>query len=238
MTATKLIRNSLCMLFVLWVTMPMTSKGQYADEEYKMEWGARLGGSFYLGDANLSLFKDLGLSAGIIGRYNLNPRMVLKCDLGMVQIAGDTRTINNVFPENEEVSFERTIYDLGAQFEYNLWPYGWGLSVRESKRFTPYIMGGLGVTYATAPADDVATMHFSLGGGVKYKFAPRWNVGCEFAMRFTLSDKLDVPAKTGLILDDPYQIKGGFMKNKDSYSFIAIAVTYDLFPRCNNCNKD
>lgn len=239
MKTIKIIRYRVCLLLLAISMMPMSMKAQYADEEYKMELGVRLGGCYYLGDANyLSLFKDMGIAAGIVGRYNLNPRMVIKCDLTMGQISGDTRSTNNIFPMGEEADFERTLYDLGAQFEYNFWPYGLGLTYRESRRFTPYILGGLGMTYAAAPADDIVTMHFALGGGVKYKFAPRWNVGCEFSMRFTLSDKLDVPAKSGLILEDPYHIKGGTLKNKDSYSFVSLTVTYDLFPKCNNCNKD
>ena len=48
--------------------------------------------------------------------------------------------------------------------------------------------------------------------------------------------ELDVTdAAAGLV--DPYRIKSGFLKNRDSYSFTMIYVTYDLFPRCANCNK-
>ena len=236
------IRTICCRLMALMagiLLMPATGKAQYADEEYRMELGVRLGGCFYMGDANYTTpFKEMGLSAGIVGRFILNPRMAIKCDLSMGQIAGDTRTIENIFPHGEECSFERNVYDLGAQFEYNFWPYGNGMTYRESRRFTPYILGGTGLTYAQEPADDILTMNFVVGAGVKYKFAPRWNVGCEVSMRFTLTDKLDVPAKTGLILDDPYQVESGLLKNKDSYSFVSLTLTYDLWPKCNNCNKD
>ena len=236
------IKTICCRLMALMagiLLMPATGKAQYADEEYRMELGVMLGGCFYRGDANYTTpFKEMGLSAGIVGRFILNPRMAIKCDLAMGQIAGDTRTIENIFPHGEECSFERNVYDLGAQFEYNFWPYGNGMTYRESRRFTPYILGGTGLTYAQEPADDILTMNFVVGAGVKYKFAPRWNVGCEVSMRFTLTDKLDVPAKTGLMLDDPYQVESGLLKNKDSYSFVSLTLTYDLWPKCNNCNKD
>ncbi|MBQ8866695.1 MAG: outer membrane beta-barrel protein [Bacteroidaceae bacterium] len=227
----------------MWVLtlllMPATLKAQYADEEYRMEVGARLGGTAYMGDANYSNpLKEMGLSAGLVARYMFNPRMALKCDIAMGKIAGDTRTATTQFPEGQQVAFDRTIYDVGVQFEYNFWPYGNGMSYRESRLFTPYLMGGMGLTIAPAPAEDVAAAHFSLGVGVKYKFAPRWNVGVELAMRFTGTDKLDVTSLDGLMLEDPFQVKGGMMKNKDSYSMIGVTVTYDIWPRCDNCNKD
>lgn len=219
--------------------MPMMTMAQYADEEYRMDLGVRLGGIAYMGDANYqNLVKNMGLSAGIVGRYNLNPYMSVKCDLAMGKISGDTRTTNNTFPQGQEVDFERTIYDVGVQFEYNFWPYGSGMSYNLSRRFTPYILGGMGLTFAPEPAEDVTAAHFSVGVGVKYKFAPRWNVGLEWAFRFTTTDRLDVTSADGLQLDDPYLIKGGMFKNKDSYSMLGLTVTYDLWPRCNNCNKD
>lgn len=232
-------RYRLITLIVAIACLPAWARAQYADEEYRMELGVRLGGCFYMGDANYTTpFKDMGLSAGVVGRFILNPRMAIKCDLAMGKISGDTRTIDNAFPYGAECSFERTVYDLGAQFEYNFWPYGNGLSYKESRRFTPYALGGLGFTYADKPAESVFAMNLVLGAGVKYKFAPRWNVGCEFSMRFTSTDKLDVPANEGLQLADPYQIKGGLWKNKDSYSFVSLTLTYDLWPKCNNCNKN
>lgn len=80
-------------------------------------------------------------------------------------------------------------------------------------------------------------MNIPLGVGVKYKLTPRVNIGCEFSMHFSLSDCLDVTHDEGLKLDDPYQIKGKGLKNKDSYAFVLLFVTYDLFPKCRDCNN-
>ena len=57
-------------------------------------------------------------------------------------------------------------------------------------------------------------MNIPIGVGVKYKATPRINIGCEFTMRFSLSDQLDVTQREGLQLEDPYQIKGKGWKNK------------------------
>ena len=228
----------LCLMTLL-LGMPVVMNAQYADEEYRMEVGGYLGGAAYMGDANYNNpFKEMGISAGLLARYNFNPRMTLKCDIAMGQIAGDTRTSTTAYPEGQQISFERKIYDVGLQFEYNFWPYGNGMSYSESRLFTPYLLGGVGLSIAPKPAESVVASHFALGAGVKYKFAPRWNVGVEFSVRFTGTDKLDVTSLDGLILEDPFQIKGGFMKNKDCYSMMGVTVTYDIWPHCDNCNRD
>lgn len=225
----------LIILVVIMQASTMLLKAQ--NEEYTMELGAALGGSFYMGDANYSrLFKNTGFAGGLIARYLLNPRMAIKGNLLAGQIAGNTKDFDNKFPNQEHVKFKRAVFDLGAQFEYNFLGYSSEEDFRGNKRFTPYILGGLGVTFAPKPVSNIFTVNFPVGIGVKYKIAPRINVGYEFTMRFSLSDKLDVTNHEGLQLDNPYQIKGKGFKNKDSYSFTVLYITYDLFSRCKGCN--
>lgn len=209
-----------------------------AQEEYTWEMGGAIGGSFYMGDANSSIpFKDTGIAGGFIARYLLNPHMAIKGNLTAGRISGDTRDFKNVYPNGEYATFKRTIIDLGAQFEYNFLGYGIGNTYRGDRRFTPYILGGLGFTFAPKPVKTVFTMNIPIGVGIKFKATPRINIGCEFTMRFSLSDQLDVTQQEGLQLEDPYQIKGEGWKNKDSYAFTVFFVTYDLFPRCKECNN-
>ncbi len=230
------VRNNLIVCILLLSLFPLSLKSQ-SNEEYKMELGGALGGSFYMGDANYSKpFKNIGLAGGVIARYLLNPRMAVKGNLLVGRISGNTSNFNNKYPHLEDTNFKRAIFDLGAQFEYNFLPYGTGQGYRGGKRFTPYILGGMGFTYAPPPANGVFTVNFPIGIGFKYKLKERLNLGCEFTMRFSLSDKLDVTKKEGLSLENPYEIKGKGFKNKDSYSFTVVYLTYDLFPKCKECN--
>ena len=84
--------------------------------EYRYEVGVMVGGSSYYGDANYSsLMRNLNRMGGIVGRYNINPRMAVKGSLAVAGISGSTADFDNRFPGGD-VDFTRTVYDLGAQF--------------------------------------------------------------------------------------------------------------------------
>lgn len=231
------IINKTLIIFTL-LTFSLPNLIQAQEDEYRMEAGGMLGGSFYMGDANTSApFKDLQFAAGAMARFILNPHMAIKANLTMGKIAGNTADFDNKYPGNGQVSFNRSIFDLGAQYEYNFRGYGTGQEYKAIKRFTPYILGGMGFTFAPSPAKGIFTINLPIGVGVKYKVGKRLNIGCETTMRFSLSDNLDVTNKEGLILNDPYGIKGMGIKNKDSYSFTTFFITYDIFPKCKKCNN-
>ena len=206
--------------------------------EYNMELGGMAGGCFYMGDANnTTLFKDVQMVGGVLARYNINPRMAIKGDLAIGRIKGTTEGIANRFPNGENSTFGRNVYELGAQFEYHFFAYGTGEGYKGSRRLAPYIQAGVGMTYAPKPANHVVAMNLPLGLGVKYKLAERINAGAEWSMRFTSSDRLDVTSTAGLQLDDPYGIDSKGLKNKDAYSWLVLYVSYDMFPKYRRCNN-
>lgn len=197
--------------------------------EYKMELGGMVGTSFYMGDANYSAFyKNNGLAGSLMGRYNINPRQSLKFNLAYGNISGNAEGQKNKFPDapGHIWEFDESIVDLGCQYELAFWAYGTGKGYKGTKRLVPYIQVGLGLTYC----GDELTANIPFGFGVKYKLRERINVGVDWTMRFTISDDLDG-------ISDPYGIKGGFLKNKDSYSFTMLYISYDLFPKYRKCNN-
>jgi hypothetical protein len=52
-----------------------------------------------------------------------------------------------------------------------------------------------------------------------------------------MSDRLDVSERTSPTLNDPLGIKSSGIKNKDSYSFFALFLTYDIMPKYRKCNN-
>lgn len=205
--------------------------------EYRYEVGAMVGGSSYYGDANYtSPINNINVMGGVVWRYNINPRMAVKTNLAVARISGTTEGLDNRFPGGD-VDFGRLLCDLGAQYELHFFAYGDGSGYKQSHRLAPYLLAGVGLTYAPAPAKHVFTANIPVGVGLKWKVAPRLNLGCELTYRFSFSDNLDVTRETAPILNDPYGIDSGFLKNKDCYSFLSIFVTYDLSPKYRKCNN-
>ena len=206
-------------------------------QEYLYEIGGMAGGSFYMGDANRNTaFKGMNPTASALFRYNANFRIALKGNLAWARVSGSTEGLDNVFPDNAQASFERNVIDLGGQLEFNFFPYSDKYKYLYTKRVSPYIMGGLGFSAAPGNGDMLFSPHISLGTGVKYKLKNRINIGAELSIRKLFGDGLDVSAGNNL-LDNPYAMESGWLKNKDWYSMLTIFVTYDFGLRNCNCNK-
>lgn len=207
-----------------------------AQDDYMFEIGGAAGTSFYMGDANKTkLYKDPGLSAGIIFRYNVDLRWSVKSNLILGKVSGNTETSGNKFPFGKQVSFDRMFYELGSQIEFNFFNYSDKFGYLGSKRFTPYVFTGIGVTFASGEKKFLDA-NIPIGVGVKYKLKDRLNVGFEFSFRKLFSDSFDVTNyDNSLSLDSPYNIKNGFFKNKDWYSLTMISITWDFGLRVCPC---
>lgn len=218
-----------CMLFCC-----LPAAGQ--DDGYLVELGLGGGGSFYMGDANSRLYYNTNGVFSVIARYNVNSRFSLKADLAAAGISGSTENSYGVLP-GDELSFSRTLYDFGVQMEWGFCGYGiegWN----GTHRLAPYGLLGVGLTFAPQPAENDFAANFPVGLGIRYKLSERVNLGLEWSMRFSTTDRLDVTQTYGTSLQDPFMIKGKGLKNKDSYSFTMLYVTFDVFKRPCNCNDE
>lgn len=213
--------------------------------EYKMDIGAGLGGCFYIGDANSAPFANLSAMGAITARRILNARMAVKANLAFGHIYGTTdgfipTDAYNGMPEGgipTQVKFSRNVMDLGVQFELNFWGFGTGVGYKGNSRITPYVLAGAGVTLGMGgDAGVCGGMNIPIGLGVKYKLKPRVNLGFEWTMRFSTTDRLDATAE-GTQLKDPYGVESAMFKNKDNYSFAMFFITYEMFPKLRKCNN-
>ncbi len=196
--------------------------------EYALELGGMVGTSAYLGDADHSgCYKHINLGGGAIARYNINPRMALKFNLGYGGLSGDATDM--AMPagfDKSKLKFNTSVFDFGCQYELHFWAYGTGNSYKNTHRLVPYLQLGLGFT----ASKNTFSMNIPVGFGIKYKIAPRLNVGLDWTIRLSMTDKIDGIA-------DPLRIESGFMKNKDSYCWTMVYVTYDLMPKLRKCNN-
>lgn len=150
-------------------------------------------------------------------------------DSGEPGLSGNTGAAGDL--GSPATSFSSNLIDLSMVYEYNFWAYGTGRDYFRAKRLAPYLFVGLGFTYAKPDnANSAFTAHIPLGAGIKYKVADRLNLGLEWRVHFSMSDRLD-----GVV--DPYGIPSqGAFKNADGYSMLKLTLTYSMLAKCSTCN--
>ena len=204
------------------------------DPQYRMEIGGGMGMMGYLGDFNGNITKDLQPMATVLARYILNPYMALKMNVSYGTMKGSSADVETSYPDYAEkpYTFKNKLFDMGVAYEYNFLPYGTGRDYRGAKRLAPYVSAGLAATYADTDDKGQLTFDLPIALGAKYKVNERLNIGLEWAIHFSQSDKLDG-------VKDPYHIEStGLFKNTDCYSTLQLTLTYSFMPKCVTCNKE
>jgi hypothetical protein len=184
-------------------------------EAQRSEAGLFLGYSYYMGDINPTTpFAMAKPAAGLIYRYNINPRWAFKLNGFYGTIQSDDAVIKH--NEVRNLSFRSPVTDISAQLELNFFPYVTG---KGSKMyFSPYMFAGLsvfhfnpqayynGVLYDLQPLGtegqgtsfmpernkySLTAISIPFGLGVKYSIGNSWCIGGEWSMRKTFTDYLD-----------------------------------------------
>lgn len=221
-------------LTALLLSIASVPANAQTDYEYRMEIGGGVGLMAYEGDFNGSILHNMQPSASLMLRRVINPYMDLRLAASYGKLKGSSKDVKTYLPQYQDTQydFSTTLVDLSATYEYNFWPYGTGNDYRGAQRLTPFIFAGIGTTYASTPTGNVFTANLPLGLGIKYKVAPRLNLGIEWAIHFSLNDKLDGIA-------DPYGIQSsGMFKNTDCFSALQLTLTYSFMPKCRTCHND
>ena len=220
-------------LLLLFLLLSRSAHAQQEDLVYRLELGVGLGTS-----VNFTDVKDkMGLAGALVARFPLNPRMAVKTQFSYVGVKGATASLKNYIPSDPNTvgsaqlnySVSSAIYDVSVLYELHFLPYGYRRDYRGYSRIVPYLQGGFGLTYGAAGKSFTANI--PLGAGIKYKLGQRLNLGLDWMVHFSLSDKLDG-------LDAPLGIKSEMLRNKDIYSSLMLTITYDLSPKCPTCNRD
>ena len=221
-------------LTALLLSIASVPANAQTDYEYRMEIGGGVGLMAYEGDFNGSILHNMQPSASLMLRRVINPYMDLRLAASYGKLKGSSKDVKTYLPQYQDTQYDfaTTLVDVSATYEYNFWPYGTGNDYRGAQRLTPFVFAGIGTTYASTPTGNVFTANLPLGLGIKYKVAPRLNLGIEWAIHFSLNDKLDGIA-------DPYGIQStGMFKNTDCFSALQLTLTYSFMPKCRTCHND
>ncbi|WP_298650424.1 DUF6089 family protein [uncultured Proteiniphilum sp.] len=215
----------------------MISIANIRAQEYKYEVGGAVGTAFYMGDANQTrYYLHPGIAGGLLFRYNIDFHWSIKVGMFAGNVSGKSEDSGNTFPFTHRDSFHRTLAELGAQAEFNFFPYSDKYVYLGTKPYTPYLFTGVGGTYATGEKTFIDA-NIPFGMGFKYKLKNRMNIGIEFSMRKLFGDDFDVTEKTnGGDLDSPYGIQSSLLKNRDWYSFTMIFLTWEFRMREDPCH--
>ena len=221
------------LLLLLLPLFELTASGQNDETLYRLE----LGGGIGFGTGHTDLKGKWAADMAAIARFPLNPRMAVKTQLSYLNLKGSTEGQKNFYPALPDTpgtdrltySVSDAVIDASALYELHFLPYGYLRDYKGHCRLVPYLQMGFGLTYGKA--GKAFTANIPLGVGVKYKVAERLNLGLDWLVHFTLSDKLDG-------LEAPLGISSSGFRNKDHYSALSLTLTYDLNPRCPTCNRD
>lgn len=220
------------MRHILMLVAAVTLSLHAVAQDYRYEIGPALGISGYLGDVNNSnLFRHPGVAGGGVFRYNINSRWAVKANALYVGISGNSKDIKTQFPGGDiEYKFNSHLIDMGAQIEFHFLNFGMGARYKNLKRISPYMTVGLGGVLSFGNGNTAAGMVLPLGAGVKFRVKERLNLGFEFTMRKSFSDKIDGG------LSDLTGISHGMAKNTDWYSVGMFTVTFEFSKRCSKCH--
>ncbi|WP_372933621.1 type IX secretion system protein PorG [Mariniphaga sediminis] len=212
-------------------------------------WG---GSSAYWGDIKEAPpMQTFNLNMGAFFRYNFNARVALRT----MFLTGSISSEGVV--EDIPFSFKKNVQDISVMMEVNYLKYILG---NKKTPFTPYILGGLGVTYfpyAFDPAvfllinpdypvpdpaeESVIGLTVPFGFGIKFSIGERFGIGAECQMRKLFSDKLDnaddpLSFEVDNVDGVPVTVKyTDFLHNNDWPGYVGIHLTYKIFLEKKAC---
>jgi hypothetical protein len=247
------------------------------------EFGIGVGAGHYFGDLNTQArLNRAKMAASIFFRKNFSNYIALRIGASFAQVGySDQYNSHNEYMYSRNLSFNSKVWELSLQGDFNFFRFMPG---EPQYSFTPYITFGAGIfsydPYAYLRGEKVflrplgtegqgspdpryadrkqySSMGISIpfGGGIKYSFNERINIGFEILHRFTNTDYLDdisttyvdpaifplnpdgSPSNAQLLYDRSYELgepigiinrQRGNSKQKDQFVTAMFHLTFNL----------
>lgn len=214
------------------------------------EFGVGVGVGHYFGDLNTrARLNRVKMAATVFFRKNLGNYIAARLGASFAQLGySDRYNTHNTYMYQRNLSFNTKVWELSLQGDFNFFRFMPG---EPQYSFTPYVTLGAGIfiydPYAYLKGEKVmlrplgtegqgsslypdrtpyssTAISIPFGGGVKYAFNERINIGFEVLYRYTNTDYLDDVSKT-------YVDPGIFPLNPDgspSNAFLLYDRSYEL----------
>jgi len=194
-----------------------------AQDEYRAEIGINGGGSYYLGDANSQLFKNMQLAYGGFFRFTYNPRIAVKAELTSTDVQG--------------TGFNNHVLAIDMTGEFNFFDLEKKENALNSKIFSPYIFAGAGMmNYKYQDGNSKKLLlnpSIPFGLGMKLKLGIRWNLNVQWTTRLLLADNIEGTS----VLNNPNGLNGSNPLNNDILSSLTIGISYNIWKKICDCKN-
>jgi hypothetical protein len=218
---------------LLFLYLPYSLSGQRVSD-----YGVFAGTSSYLGDINPNrMLYSPSLAAGILYRYNFNPRQALRTSLFYGGIEAYDINFKNNFQQTRKAEFYGNVGEWAIQFEFNFLPFS---TQGKTWDYTPYLAAGVGIAFFNTTSKtpnspqkttDIKRYDPVIPFSIGFKVNMYKNLGleAEYGFRKTFCDTFD-----GL-KDFVSPSDVGWIHNNDWYSFAGVTVTWKIYSKLAGC---
>ncbi|MCC7302307.1 MAG: hypothetical protein IT233_06675 [Bacteroidia bacterium] len=135
-----MLKKIVILLALLLPLLPAAQNINYRGSEF----GLGLGAGYYLGELNRKGHFSYVTrpAAGLIYRYNINPRFSFKGNLVFGTLQGDDSRTGVPSSVQRNAHFKSPVTELAAEIEFNFLNYVIG---NHKTYFTPFVFGGIGL---------------------------------------------------------------------------------------------
>ncbi len=197
------------------LVISLSGYSQFHTFASRSELGFLAGGSYYIGDLNrYNPFKGMGPNLGLLYRYNVNPRLALRFNIGYLRVSGNDAWSKDPATVNRNLSFRNDLFELGGGVEFHYVSFQLG---SKKNRATGYLLAQLALFHMNPktqyegewielrPLQTEGQTHdfgargmyskfqvaIPLGIGFKFALGDRATFNIEYAIRATFTDYID-----------------------------------------------
>ena len=162
---------------------------------------------------------------GFVYRYNFNPRQAIRTSFIYGALKGNDLDFNNQYQQTRAASFTNSVFEWGAQFEFNFFPYS---TAGKWWDYTPYFAGGIGLAFLSSPYFYIYSC-YPLSIGFKVNVYKNMGLEAEYGFRKTFYDNFD-GLNDNIDPDDR-----SWAHNNDWYMFTGVTLTWKMFHNLSSC---